>query len=556
MHWRIAAGAENSYANLALAFRYKYGLDVPESCDEAAKYYQKAARAVATDPRYYPSPKNFQYGDPPLASSLMNVGRTRLTDDMFRRRGEVRGAGRSNIAAEEDEWFHYYTHIAEGGDLHSMTMLGSLLLTGGLGVDADVDHAREYLMDAAARGDGEAHGIMGHLEMRKGNYTGAVMHFQWSAAKMDRIGHYALGMVYFHGLLGMGKNLPRAKMHFELAAEKRHPEACFQLGVIYFRGQGTESDKKKAFEWFEKAAKLQNIQGMFSVGLILLEGNNPARRKDCGRAVSLLKQVAEEGEWNTLFDLASGKFEKRDWYGSLHRHLQAAHAGIELGQYNAAMILEKLEEGDIGELGHWGRERMLGEMHELYHMSGRQNRSESYLRSGDVAFLEKGDYATALEAYNHSANLHDPEGIFAVGMMYANGQGISLDRELALGQFALIREKGDQPAIAANLAVVGLKFYWWLCDMREWLTKVDKPVRLEMSEDGAGDEVGQRDGAADNVGIKYSSSTGVKTRRSIIGDDLAIVGGLLVILIAVLVVRSKRIARSSGNADDATHATD
>lgn len=558
VHWQFAAGADNVYASLALGFRYMSGVDVPKNCQVAARYYQRAASAIATDPRYWPGEKNFQFGDPPLSSSLVQVGRTRLREDMFKEREEQGGgARRARRGGEEEERFHYYTHLAERGSVESMAMLGSLLLTGGLGVDADARRAREYLTNAAAMANGEAHGIMGHLEMRKGNYTGAMLHFAISAEHMDRIGHYALGMVSLHGLLGMDKNFRVAEMHFLLAVKHKHAEACFQLAMMHWEGQGVERNPMKAFEFFEKAAKWGNIQSKLNVARILLEGAYPAKRKDCETAVLLMKEVAEEGEWNTLFDLASSTFEKKDWYGSLYRHLEAAHAGIELGQYNSAMILEKLAVGEIKELAHWSRERMVREMHELYHMSGRQNRSDAYMRSGDVAYVERKDYATALMAYNQSANLQNPEGIFAVGMMYANGQGIKSNRELALEHFARVARRGAQPAMAANLAVIGLKFYWWLCDVREWWNNVDKSARLEAVGDHLQDEAHQNwDGASDASVIKPSSSTRVKVGTLAIGDDLAIMGGLLVILITILVVRSRRIARLSGNADGTTHPSD
>lgn len=558
VHWQFAAGADNVYASLALGSRYMFGIDVPESCQMAAHFYQKAANAIATDPRHWPGERNFQFGDTPLSSSLVKVGKMRLREDMFRQHGrEGRRERWGTRGGDEEERFHYYAHLAERGSAESMAMLGSLLLTGGMGVAADVRRAREYLANAAAMENGEAHGIMGHLEMRKGNYTGAMMHFQLSAAYMDRIGHYALGMVCLHGLLGMEKNLEKAAMHFQLAIKEKHADACFQLAMMYWEGQGVGSDREEAFTLFEKAAEWGNVQSKLNVGRILLEGAYPARRKDCKTAVLLLKEVAEEGEWNTLFDLALGMFEKKDLYGSLYRHLEAAHAGIELGQYNAAMILEKSAKGDIEELVHWSRERMVGEMHELYHMSGKQNRPEAYMRSGDVAFVERKDYVTALLAYDRSANLQNPEGIFAVGMMYANGQGVEANRELALARFAQVAKKGEQPAMAANLAVIGLKVYWWLSDVREWWNNLDKSTRLEEVEDHLEDEVHQsRDGASDAAAIKPSSSTRVKVGTLAIGDDLAIMGGLLVVLITILVVRSKRLARLSGDADGTTHPSD
>lgn len=534
VYWTIAAGTGNVFANTALGFRYMHGIWVQKDCKTAAKHYKKAAHAIATDPRYWPTPHNFQYGDAPLASSLVSVGRTRLKERMF--------GGPVAPNADDVDLFYYHRHLAEAGNSNSMTLLGSLLLTGGLGMDANHGQAREHLQRAADVGHGEAHGLMGHLALKKGNNTGAIKHFRWSAAKEDRIGHFALGMLYLHGLAGMEKDYSKAAMHFELAAERKHASASFQLGMLYWRGEGRQKSVEKAFEHFLDAAKLGNIQSKLNLGMILLDGLHPAPEANCSAALRYFKEVAEEGEWNTLFDLGLGAFDRKDMFGSLYRHSQAAHAGIELGQYNAAMILEMTKEGEIPELTHWSRERTIQEMQELYDMSGRQRNAMSYLRSGDVTYLENKDYASALESYNNAAHLDNGEGLFSVGMMYANGVGVELDRTKALDYLYVVSGKDTNSAIAANLAIFGLKTYWCLYDAWEWWTKLLEDAESNASVDAeAGDTESQ--GRSEDRG-RITSSKQVKA-RTVIGDDLALVGGLLLILIAVLVVRSKRLARQS-----------
>eukprot|EP00177_Eucheuma_denticulatum_P006467 GFKZ01011779.1.p1 GENE.GFKZ01011779.1~~GFKZ01011779.1.p1 ORF type:complete len:705 (-),score=100.24 GFKZ01011779.1:331-2445(-) len=544
--WNIAAGTGNVYANAALGYRHWYGLGVAQDCRRAAAFYERAAHGIATDPRFWPTAHNFEYGDPPLASSLTTVGRTRLDEGMFAP-GNV-GAGAPNADGNEEELFYYYQHLADGGDVDSNTMLGSLLLTGGLGVDADHARAREYLHRGVELGGGEAHGILGHLELKRGNWTGAMYHFRYSAAKMEKIGHYALGMVNLHGLAGIERNLNKAAMHFQLAAEDGHAEASFQLGMMNWKGEGVpEGNLEKAIKHFEDSAKRGNIQSKYNLGAILMRRNAPVFERDCDKAVGLFKEVAEGGEWNTLFDLASGMFSNNDWFGALYRHLQAAHAGIEVGQHNAAMMLEMLREGDIPELAHWSRERMIAEMHELYAMSGRQNRPESFIRSADVAFVERADYVTAMRAYSASADLDDPEGLFAVGLMYAHGQGVKVDRNRALDLLEIVGTKGEAQSIAAGLATLGLKVYWWARDMREWWSSVDESTPRNAAREEKAHVVGTLDDEesnSDKARLESASASTVR-RRSSLGDDIALVGGLLVILLAVLFVRSKRIARLS-----------
>lgn len=532
-HWLRAAQAGNVYACSALGFRYMYGIGgVEKDCHRAAKFYKRAAHAIGTDARYWPTAHNFAHGEPPLASSLVSVGRTRFSEQSFEK------VVRNN--AEDVDMFYYYRHSADGGDTDSMTLIGSLLLTGGLGMNADRNEARHHLRRAAAEGHGEAHGLMGHLAMRQSNYTAAMEHFRWSAAQNDRIGHYALGMIFLNALAGEKKDYSKAAMHFGFAARSKHADASFQLAMLHWQGYGVKQDTKMAYQLFENAAKLGNIQSKLNLAMILLDGKHPATESNCPAALRYFKEVAEEGEWGALFDMAVNAFDKGDLYGSLYRHVQAAHAGIELGQFNAAIILEMTKSDAIPELIHWSRDRRIAELHELYGMSGQQGQAESYMRSGNVAYNEKQDYTTAALAYNKSSELNEAEGTFSLAMMYANGIGMNEDRDKAMKYLESLSTKGSSPAVAANLAIIGLQLYWWLGNVQDWwkrLRKLPSVVDETESQPTAESE------SAASGGQRYAS---VKNKvGSSIGDDLAIVGGLLLFLIAVLVARSKRMARVS-----------
>ncbi|CDF40462.1 Sel1-repeat containing protein [Chondrus crispus] len=538
LYWTIAAETGNVYANSALGFRYMHAIGLRRDYETAARYYKQAARAIAFDGRYWPTPQNFQYGEIPLASSLMSVGRTRFKEGMFKE-------GPPEPTGDDHEVYHYHRHLAETGDTNSMTLLGSLLLTGGLGMRADHQQARERLRQAAAAGHGEAHGLMGHLALREGNYTAAMTHFRHSAAREDRNGHYALGMIFLHGLGGMKKDLSKAAMHFELAAERDHAKASFELGLMFDHGQGRDKNAEKAMKHFQASAKLGNIQSKFYLGVLLFDRRAAPGSEGNGReALRLFKEVAEAGEWNTLFDLAHSAFDRKDMFGSLYRHSQAAHAGIELGQHNAAMILEMSKEGDMAELSHWSRERMIAEMRELYEMSGLQGHTHSHIRAGDVSYLENNDFWGAFRSYNNSANMGNAEGMFSVGMMHARGEGVQMDREKAMDALFMVTKKDSGSVVAGNVAIVGLRLQWWLGDLWEWWTKVwDKTAPRQNEETSiSGDESGtSEDGSG-----KLSASRAVKDRTTV-GDDLALVGGLLAILVTVLLVRSKRLARQNGD---------
>lgn len=54
----------------------------------------------------------------------------------------------------------------------------------------------------------------------------------------------------------------KSKEDLESAANANDPEALFVLGSMYATGEGTEFSQKKAFELFEKSAKLGSSNAM------------------------------------------------------------------------------------------------------------------------------------------------------------------------------------------------------------------------------------------------------------------------------------------------------
>lgn len=72
----------------------------------------------------------------------------------------------------------------------------------------------------------------------------------------------------------------RTFTHYSESAEMGSPEAFLNLGVSYMNGQGVEENKEKAFQYFCKAAKLGNADGMYNAALLMrkrIVPNNEAK---------------------------------------------------------------------------------------------------------------------------------------------------------------------------------------------------------------------------------------------------------------------------------------
>lgn len=540
VHWTIAANSGSIYAATALGFRHKYGIDIPKSCHDAAIYYKRAATAIATDSRHWPTPNNFMFGKLPLPSGLIDIGRVRLTEDA------LRGVP-PQLSDSNNDLIQFYRHSAERGDANALAILGALALFGGHGIEPNEQNARQDLMRAAELNHGEAHGILAHLAMRNHNNETALDHFRRSAAAENPIGHYGLGMIFMHGLLGMGKDYSKARMHFELAAERKHADASFQLGMMSLLGKSVPKNPEDAYKHFQDAARLGNLQSKLQLGILNLGGTRPLSEANCTLGVEYLKHVAEQGEWKTVFDLASNSLETGDRFGALYRNLQAAHAGIELAQYNVGLLLEKTSVGDIPELVHWDRQRLIAEAHEMYHFSGIQGHSESLIRSGHMAYLESEDFGLAARTYRFGAEKNNAEAMFSLGMMFVEGKGVEQNRSKAIQLFQACADVDKESAIAARLAIIGVGIYWRLTDGWQWIQK-HLPLSLQSTLSSFHDLPAQSNerivtGTVSTNGSDKQSIPFTIQIRSRLSNDIVIMGILLVFLIVVLLVRRKRLTR-------------
>lgn len=430
-------------------------------------------------------------------------------------------------------------------------------------------------------GHGEASGMLAHMALNMNDNTTALAYFRDSAKANDKIGMYGMGMMYLHGV-EVEKNASMAVRYFIQAAELQHPDAAYQTGMAYWRGNGVEKNAAVAYRYFQQGDRLGQTQAIIHLGLILLEGRSPVGKPDCEAGVELLKRVAEAGEWKTVLALGSDEVDSGNMFSALYRYMQAAHAGLEVAQYNAALILEKssllasrspndrpvksqlslysvlglpsslphlpsavsdivnelLSEFDdetggfnprhplhtSPELMHWSRSRLHEEALELYDMSFSQGHVPAVLRAGNLAYTHVGDYERAAGAYFSGSSVQCAECSFSLGMMHAQGLGVAADRTRAM-QFMEIAQRSPDGALPASLAISLMKFVWWATD---WWSK----------------------NGASSVSEPNSNDGGIWGMM-----DIVIVAALAGILGLVVVARRKRLAgadrfEEGGEAED------
>jgi TPR repeat protein len=79
------------------------------------------------------------------------------------------------------------------------------------------------------------------------------------------------------------------------AAELGNADAMAQLGAMHMLGQGTPENNREAVPWLEMAIRAGHKSAVGTLGMLLATGKGGVPR-DMGRAVSLMKQAAAEGD--------------------------------------------------------------------------------------------------------------------------------------------------------------------------------------------------------------------------------------------------------------------
>jgi hypothetical protein len=132
--------------------------------------------------------------------------------------------------------------------------------------------------------------------IREGN--NALFDVQKRAAREGNVFSAALVAQCYADGIGTAKNLDSAIEYYTIAAEKGSVLSQRRLGLALFNRRQNE----RAFEWFERAADAGDVNSVFMVGRMYLQGRGTAR--NASRGVDFLLRAAREGHANAMLMLA------------------------------------------------------------------------------------------------------------------------------------------------------------------------------------------------------------------------------------------------------------
>ena len=150
-----------------------------------------------------------------------------------------------------------------------------------------------------------------------------------------------LAKKHYYGI-GIAKNPVRAFKLYLKAAQEGDVDGMFIVGGLYMQGQGTAVNQKEAFYWLYQAAlngrsskESQRILGQF----FLLGQNVPQNYEE---ALHWYELAAMGGDAEAQSELAylyfTGQFVQRDYEKARHWFEVAAKKGYPLAQYNMGIL--------------------------------------------------------------------------------------------------------------------------------------------------------------------------------------------------------------------------
>jgi len=148
---------------------------------------------------------------------------------------------------------HWYEKAADAGDVRAQWRLGSLLATGGAGVERDAKLATVWCKLAAKAGFGPAQATLGTLFARAGKHDRAAEWWQQAAEQDDPEAMFNLAQSCLAGR-GTPADAERGFLLLVRAADAALPEAQAALGLLYAQGTGVAMDQIEACKWFVLAA--------------------------------------------------------------------------------------------------------------------------------------------------------------------------------------------------------------------------------------------------------------------------------------------------------------
>ncbi len=259
--------------------------------------------------------------------------------------------------------------------------------------------------------------------------------------------------------------LPIAQL--QKLAETGDPAAQNELGVRYRMGTDVEKDPAKAVSWYLKAARQGYATAYFNLGAAYYNGDGvPANDQDScvwfilaadagdqrgQEALARTRQEMSKSRMTRCGVLAAtayltGDLVRQDYAKAMQWYQNAAAAGDGLACERIAYLHNRGlgVAADKQQGFDWlKRSADLGYAPAIYELGREYELGEAIQKDPQQATKL---YSKAKKLYEEAASQGEPEGLLALGNMYAEGHGVKPDRRKALMYYIVAANCGSRQA--------------------------------------------------------------------------------------------------------------
>lgn len=339
-HYKLS---ENKYAYFALGNIYKYGSGVETDYAKAFDYYMRSLSSKGGMPfASYAVGQAYELGqgvEKDLTSAhnfyaealtgLEKVFTKNHDDNISYKIGMMYLNGKgTDIDLECAE--KYLLLSADSNNYKAQYMLGKLYQSDS---KKDLQKAEKVLIKGAENAQdktGLCEYSLGKLYLSQERYDKAVSYLERSAAKDNYYAAYTLGKLYQEQF----NDNALAEKHLMHAAEHKDDvmgTAAYRLGKLYLSFQ----DKRKALQYFIKAADKDNVYGMYAAGKILLDSR---KSTEVSKGIRYLSSAADKDFEPAIYTL--GKYYSSFNNTKAKEYLK--RSAFEYNDPNAQYILGKV----------------------------------------------------------------------------------------------------------------------------------------------------------------------------------------------------------------------
>ena len=339
-HYKLS---ENKYAYFALGNIYKYGSGVETDYAKAFDYYMRSLSSKGGMPfASYAVGQAYELGqgvEKDLSSAhnfyaealngLEKVFTKNHDDNISYKIGMMYLNGKgTDIDLEYAE--KYLLLSADSNNYKAQYMLGKLYQSDS---KKDLQKAEKVLINGAENAQdktGLCEYSLGKLYLLQERYDKAASYLERSAAKDNYYAAYTLGKLYQEQF----NDNALAEKHLMHAAEHKDDVmgiAAYRLGKLYLSFQ----EKRKALQYFIKAADKDNTYGMYAAGKILLDSR---KSTEVSKGIRYLSSAADKEFEPAIYTL--GKYYSSFNNTKAKEYLK--RSAFEYNDPNAQYILGKM----------------------------------------------------------------------------------------------------------------------------------------------------------------------------------------------------------------------